>query len=311
MPNFYVIHNSYAGKGPNNTNIVNDIRKLHHIINWFDTEYVGHATYLAKNLAKTLVDSDAVVLVIGGDGTLNDVLNGLLAVERQTALPIAYIPTGTGNNFARGASLGSASDALFRLKQTNQVKNLSIGKIIVESPHQTTRYFVNSVGVGFDANVVIMTEQSNLKKMLNKFNLGSYAYLLTAITAFFNQNAFHLTLTNGEKYKHIPEIMLATIVNQPFFGGGIPILPSADLSKFELELLVIEKVSFFGFLKLLFDLKRNSSHLNHKKVHRYMLAKGAQIHIHDIQPGQIDGETLGNGSFVLTTTCQSYPFWIN
>ncbi|MCK8604736.1 diacylglycerol kinase family lipid kinase [Leuconostoc citreum] len=309
MPNFYVIHNPHAGNGEH-TAVTNNIRNMPNVIEWFDTEYPDHAIYLAKNLAKTLVDAEAVVLVIGGDGTLNETLNGLLQIQRHQYLPIAYIPTGTGNDFARACHIGSSDEVINRLQQIVKPKMINVGKIIGEAPHQTTQYFINNMGMGFDAAVVAQTNHSKWKTYFNKLHFGAMSYAFTAFSTFFNQNSFPVTITNGEEYYHLHQVFLATIVNQPYFGGGLAILPQADLFKEQLDMIVVEKMSFIHFLTLFIGLKKDGRHLKDQKVHHFTLQKGAQIHVHDIQPGQLDGEELGNGSFIFTTTLQTYPFWI-
>lgn len=65
------------------------------------TDYANHEAFFAKRIAKAYPhNSDTVVIVIGGDGTLHNVLNGL--IKAGSALPLSYIPAGTGNDFARG-----------------------------------------------------------------------------------------------------------------------------------------------------------------------------------------------------------------
>ena len=309
MPNYFVINNPYAGDGVHSSIVLN-IKNTPNIVAWHDTDYAGHAMYLAKKLAKTIDDPTAVVLVIGGDGTLNDVLNGLLQFKRDVKLPIAYIPTGSGNDFARGINLGTAEQAVSHLKRVTQAQMLNIGKINGDAPHRTTKYFVNSIGIGFDAAVVAQTNQTALKKRLNKLGCGSLSYLLSVLCVFFKQHDFQMTLMNGEDYIQIPHAFLVTLTNQVYFGGGIAILPGADAHQNELDMVVAEKMSFIQFLAMFASLKKNGGHLQFKSVHKISLARGANIHVRDIQPGQIDGEELGNGTFSFNIDYQTYPFWL-
>lgn len=309
MPNYFVINNPTAGNGVH-SNIVINIKSTLNIVAWHDTNYAGHAIYLAKKLAKTIDDPKAVVLVIGGDGTLNDVLNGLLQFKRDAKLPIAYIPTGSGNDFARGVNLGTAEQASNHLKNVTHSQMLTIGKIDGDAPHRTTKYFINSIGIGFDAAVVAQTNQTTLKHRLNKLGLGSLSYLLSVLNVFFKQHDFQMTMMNGEDYIQIPHAFLVTLTNQAYFGGGIAILPGADVHQNELDMVVAEKMSFIQFLLMFAALKKDGGHLQFKSVHKIPLARGAKIHVRDIQPGQIDGEELGNGTFSFNIDYQTYPFWL-
>ena len=309
MPKFYVIHNPQAGNQAHG-DIISQTKQLNTISRWTDTAYPGHAAHLAKNLAKTITDPEAVVLAIGGDGTLNEVLNGLIQGQKQRPLPLAYIPTGSGNDFARAAHLGQASEALAHLKATTHTQLLNVGQMTDDGLYQSTRYFINNLGIGFDAAVVERANQSSWKKRLNRWGLGHLSYLATTLGAFFRQNDFQMTLMNGDTYRQIPSAFLVTITNQPFFGGGIALLPEADLSHEGLDLIVTDKLSFFQFLKLFIALKKDGQHLASPHITRIPLQRGAQIHVRDMQPGQIDGETLCKSTFSLTIDFHTYPFWL-
>lgn len=309
MPNFYVIHNPQAGNQAHG-DIISQIKHLRPIVRWYDTQYAGHAVNLAKTIANTVSDPEAVVLAIGGDGTLNEVLNGLLQVQRAQLIPVAYIPLGSGNDFARAAHLGTATTALQHLKQTTQAQQLNIGRLTDDGLYHTTRYFVNNLGIGFDALVVERTNQSPWKNRLNRLGLGHLSYLATTLAAFFQQQAFQMTVTSGNQYQQFTQAFLVTITNQPFFGGGIALLPTADLTHAGLDLVIAEKMSFFQFVKLFIALKKDGSHLTHPNITTISLQQGGQLYIRDMQPGQVDGETLQPSTFGLTIDYQPYPFWL-
>lgn len=309
MPNFYVIHNPRAGRGAHKS-IITTIKKMPNIMAWYESNYAGHAIYLAKNLAKHVDASTSVILVLGGDGTLNEVLNGLLQIKHEPKIPIAYIPTGSGNDFARGNHLGTAKQALEHLQRVTQSQMLNIGKIHGDAPHHTTKYFVNSIGIGLDAAVVAHANETAWKKRFNKIGLGSLSYLIAVLTIFFKQNAFQMTITNGKNYIQIPNAFLVSLTNQPYFGGGIAILPNANFHKHELDLIISEKTSFFRFLMMFAALKKDGSHLKFKSIHKIPLVRGAQIHVRDFQPGQIDGENLGSGTYAFKIDYLNYPFWL-
>lgn len=309
MPKFYVIHNPKAGNQAHG-DIISQIKQLNTIVRWTDTEYMSHARYLAKALAKTITDPEAVILAVGGDGTLNEVLNGLMQANRSHPLPLAYIPTGSGNDFARAAHLGQAIDALQHLQTITKSQLLNVGQMTDDGLYQSTRYFINNLGIGFDAAVVERTNLSPWKKRLNRWGLGHLSYLATTLGAFFRQNDFQMTLMNGETYRQIPSAFLVTITNQPFFGGGIALLPEANLKDEGLDLIIADKLSLFQFLKLFIALRKDGSHLTSPHITRISLQRGAQLHIRDMQPAQIDGETLCKSTFSLTIDYQMYPFWL-
>ncbi|MFT9390146.1 diacylglycerol/lipid kinase family protein [Leuconostoc pseudomesenteroides] len=306
MPQFYVINNPLAGSGRHQEKI-SKIKSQLTFASWQDTTFAGQATRFAKKLAKDLPDvpSENVILAIGGDGTLNEVLNGLLKFKRHNPIPIAYIPNGSGNDFARAAQLGDANESLSRLAKIRSSQLLTVGKIVGDAPKKQTRYFVNNLGIGFDAAVVSQTNHDKWKARLNKFGLGSLSYLFSVLKVFANQNSFPVTINSGDDYLNFPRVFLLTL-----FGGGIALLPEAKLTTYGLDLVIAEKMSFVEFLGMFLALKKNGGHLKFKKVHHLKMSQNATIHVRDIQPGQADGEELGNGSYDFQLTFEHYPFWI-
>ena len=119
-----------------------------------------------------------------------------------------------------------------------------------------------------------------------------------------------MTVTTGDQYQQFTQAFLVTITNQPFFGGGIALLPTADLTQERLDLVIAKKMSFFQFLKLFMALKKDGSHLDNSNVTTIPLQHGTQIYVRDMQPGQVDGETLQPSTFGLTIDYQPYPFWL-
>lgn len=311
MPQFYVINNPLAGSGRHQEKI-SKIKSQLTFASWQDTTFAGQATLFAKKLAKDLPDVPAknVILAIGGDGTLNEVLNGLLKFKRLNPIPIAHIPNGSGNDFARAAQLGDANDALSRLAKIRSSQLLTVGKIVGDAPKKQTRYFVNNLGIGFDAAVVSQTNHDKWKARLNKIGLGSLSYLFSVLKVFANQNSFPVTINSGDDYLNFPRVFLLTLTNQAYLGGGIALLPEAKLTTYGLDLVIAEKMSFVEFLGMFLALKRNGGHLKFKKVHHLKMSQNATIHVRDIQPGQADGEELGNGSYDFQLTFEHYPFWI-
>lgn len=311
MPQFYVINNPLAGSGRHQEKI-SKIKSQLTFASWQDTTFAGQATLFAKKLAKDLPDVPAknVILAIGGDGTLNEVLNGLLKFKRLNPIPIAYIPNGSGNDFARAAQLGDANESLSRLAKIRSSQLLTVGKIVGDAPKKQTRYFVNNLGIGFDAAVVSQTNHDKWKARLNKIGLGSLSYLFSVLKVFANQNSFPVTINSGDDYLNFPRVFLLTLTNQAYFGGGIALLPEAKLTTYGLDLVIAEKMSFVEFLGMFLALKKNGGHLKFKKVHHLKMSQNATIHVRDIQPGQADGEELGNGSYDFQLTFEHYPFWI-
>ncbi|WP_260199544.1 diacylglycerol/lipid kinase family protein [Lactiplantibacillus pentosus] len=221
---YYIIINELAGSGHGKQvwetiKPILEQRQIH--FEYRISEYAGHTIRLAAEYVKTIQrrpNITPVILVVGGDGTLNEALNGIMQVPQQDPIPIAYIPGGSGNDFARG--LGMATDPEIALAQV--LNNMRPRTLNVGYYHETLknehRYFVNNVGLGFDAQIVDDTNRSK-----QKGRLGRWSYLSNMLTATPNRRASRSPCTS---------IGSVTIIDT-LFSAPCPISPiSVVASKF-------------------------------------------------------------------------------
>ncbi|GKT02884.1 diacylglycerol/lipid kinase family protein [Furfurilactobacillus entadae] len=309
---FYIILNRHAGQGHAAdvwTTIAAELARQSVDYTLAETEYAGHATLLAEQFAKHHQESTVteVVLVVGGDGTLNQVLNGLQDAHSAHQLPIAYIPAGSGNDFARGAHISQEPlTALNQVLAASAPQSLDIGRY-EETIKKERRYFVNNVGIGFDAAIVSAANHSTDKKTLNRMNMGNLAYLRQIFHVLGQQDSFPVTVHIGTRREIFPNGFLVTTSNHPYFGGGVPILPNATVKDGQLSLIVVEKLSWPRFA-FLFSLIPTGRHLRFKAVHQY---KAREIHltVSALEFGQVDGEEMGTRFFDIYLMIDQYPFW--
>ena len=90
------------------------------------------------------------------------------------------------------------------------------------------KYFVNSLGAGFDAEVVKLTNESKMKKYFNKIGLGSLAYVGSVIRLLFSYKLTNMIVELDERTYKFEKVWFVTVSNQPFYGGGMKIAPKAD-----------------------------------------------------------------------------------
>ena len=303
MPKFYVINNPRIST-ENDLNTIQALKAIPNIVAWHDTKYTGHATYLAKMIARKTTDPTAVILAVGDSCTLNDVLNGLLSVKRDIKLPLTYIPTGLDHTFLRTIHVNHVSEAILRLQKTNESQLLNVGKICGDAPHQTTQYFVNRIDIGYAvANAEKETPRTSLPHTLFKM----VTPLLSKQAVPITKQPFHMTILNGKHYHQIANTALMTIQNNPCFDHN---LTQVDCHKTPLNLIISEKMSAIRLLTILSPFKLSNKKYQLNPIHHIALADNANIHIPDIQTGYMDGKSLGNGTFAFTVHHETYPFWL-
>ncbi|WP_225047348.1 diacylglycerol/lipid kinase family protein [Lacticaseibacillus kribbianus] len=307
---YYIIFNPAAGSGTSVATFkavrkVLDARKLPYEIRV--SRYSGHAVQLGKQIGSFNKHEHAVVMVIGGDGTLNQTISGLRQTD-QPLLPVAYIPAGSGNDFARG--IGMAQEPMKALDQilaATEPLVLDIGQYSEASRHESG-YFVNNIGVGFDAAAVAAANRSNYKRILNRLHLGSLAYMFGVVNVFFSRKPFPVTVHHDGKFELIPRAFLCTTTNHPYFGGGVRILPTATPTDGEIDLIVVENLNIPYFLFLLLELIRGK-HMKYKAVHHFK-AKHLRVETSSLEFGQMDGEEMGTRPYDLDFNVVKQPFWI-
>lgn len=260
--------------------------------------------------------SPTQLVVIGGDGTLNLAINAILERDINYRQPIAYIPDGSGNDFARahGIAVDPLASLQRILEQTSQPfkkQPLTIDLGIYEDlKNQKRQYFVNNLGIGFDAMVVSMTNQSLAKFWLNRLGWGKLAYPLLIFKVLMEQDAFAVTVKNPSHSTDLYEnAYLMTVSNHPYFGGGVNIMPDADPHDGLLDLIIIEKpknkIRLFKIVQAL--LKKQL--YEQPEVHRYT-NQTLEFQTHRLELAQADGEELGAHIYNYRFSSRSFDFWL-
>ncbi len=185
------------------------------------TEYEGHAGELARELCRSEVN----LIVMGGDGTMNEVING---IEDFSKVHMGIIPTGSGNDLARGLGLSrNPVEALEAILACGEETRMDLGKVSWNGCEKP-RYFAISAGVGLDAEVCKKALHSRLKKFLNKFHLGKLTYLLLTVTSLFTMNTTGVAARFDHRgQRNFKRAIFLAGMNQPFEGGGIAMAPRA------------------------------------------------------------------------------------
>lgn len=282
------------------------------------TEYAGHEAELAKELANSkLIGWNAeikadyadklypLLVVIGGDGTLHQVLNQFYRMDKE--IPVSYIPGGSGNDFARGINLPKDPQKAFWAIQRAKEPQI-INTLTYEEKIQTeTGLAINNIGIGLDAAIVAATNDSMTKKTLNKYNLGSFAYIASIVKVLFTQKGFPILLeVNGEEFT-FKKAFLCTTTNHPYFGGGVAIAPMAKATVSDIDLVVVERISMIKIFGLIIRLITNklttSKHYHHFTGHKLRIVSTVPEY------GQADGEVMGLRPFDITFSTRPQLIW--
>jgi YegS/Rv2252/BmrU family lipid kinase len=268
----FLIANPVAGRG-----------RAKHALGWLEpelcacgfelttllTEYPGHATELVRRLPP-----DAVVLSLGGDGTLNEVARACLCSERT----VGVLPAGSGDDFAY--ALGIARHSLQEAIQViaaGHVRQADAGKV-------NGTPFLNSLGIGFDAEVAHAVANSP-----SVFR-GQAAYLYGVVQTLSRlENAEVEVTVDGRPFFRGPALLVTT-QNGPSTGGGFLFAPEASVFDGTFDVLVAGNFGRMGALGILPKVMKGR-HLGHPKIR---LTRGKRVHLRwaKPRPGHMEGQLL-------------------
>jgi len=252
------------------------------------TKGPNDATDFAKEATST--GEDVALFVMGGDGTLNEALNGITDFEHTYYTPV---PSGSANDFVNGIELkGTAIEIIDRALQSTDYRNFDIGRISYEGG---SRLFGVSSGIGVDAYVCLQALDSKLKRFLNWFGLGSATYgILTVGDIFtmpFSDAKVCLEFKGETKIINVKSTIFAAAMNCRAEGGGIPMAPDAKADSGHLTAFIAHDISRIKCLTLLPLLvagkhtgKKGFDLLNFDKI---------QIQMNDAMCVHADGEHVG------------------
>ena len=193
------------------------------------TAYPGHATKLATAIVSRYGSAEAPVrlVIVGGDGTINEVLNG---IPHFRWVQIGVIPTGSGNDFVRGHKLPRRRiPALMNILSAEEAVRVDIGKVTADGG--LPRLFAISSGVGLDAEVCRKVNFSKRKKLLNSFGIGKFIYLILTVDSLFTLHTVSGRVIydgNMEDVLRLRKLIFLAGMILRWEGGGVPMAPDAD-----------------------------------------------------------------------------------
>lgn len=199
----------------------------------------GHAVMLAQNAA---AEGFSRVIALGGDGTAHEVVNGLMQIPEYQRPDLGVVPLGSGNDFSFAGGLHGALNDLFEFARLAPSRGVDIG--LVEDNFGRKEYWINSLGIGFDALINIYSRQVRRLR-------GFWVYLLAALRAIlFNYTAFHFDARmDGTSWKDT--LLMLVIANGVREGGKFLIAPDSSLNDNALSFSAVRLISRVKMLRAL------------------------------------------------------------
>lgn len=266
------------------------------------TQGRDHATKLASEISQRPEDNICIV-VIGGDGTMNEVINGIADFDK---VRFGIIPTGSGNDFGGGLDLPkSPEENLQRIISSykageDSYRAVDIG--LVRWGQNQKKLFGISSGIGLDAIVCKKALSSKLKKVLNKLGLGSLTYVLLTIITLFSMKTADFEISYDNNKSTLKKTIFAAAMNLRAEGGGVPMAPDANPYDGKLSISSASGIpKWITFLCLPFLVAGKHTHI---KGFNLVSCREASIHSSQKMTLHADGEYVAD---VTDLTFGVYP----
>lgn len=248
----------------------------------FETQFAGHAIQIAATLATC-----NYILAAGGDGTLHQVLNGILQNPNADKLQaLGIIPLGTGNDFARTCGIHADGNQIANLLMQNRTKQIDVGQITCVNDEGMThsKYFINECSLGMGPDVV--------RRLMNgNRSLGpSLTYLKAIVQTFFGLKAQEI-FVQAPDWQWSGKVRVLAIANGRSFGNSIYIAPDADIDDGLFSTFLAGDFSTLNFLICLQKLKGKKK-IDNRLIH-YNKCSCIEVSSPTACPIEADGEWMG------------------
>lgn len=260
------------------------------------TQYPAHAIALA---AEAVEKGFKTIVAFGGDGTLNEMLNGVFRYGISSEITLGAVPGGTGSDFTR--SLGLPRDPIKAFEKILEGKTIRVdlGEIeCFKEDKPERRYFINVAGLGFDA---VVAERTNRAP---KFMGGTLPYLCSLLITLLTYKSLPFKINIDSQTLEL-KAYLVVVANGKYFGGGMFIAPEAVLDDGKFYVAIGEDMSRMEFLSLVPSVYKGT-HITHPKVKVYeaqtvKVSSEATLYI------EAEGEVVG----VAPATFKVHPCAVN
>lgn len=247
------------------------------------TRYRYHAKELAQEAIKNSVD---LIISIGGDGTINEILNGIMECRTESnALPaLGIISMGTGADLCRTLNIPFDYKKAIEIIKKGKTILMDIGLVRLRyQNHQWQRYFMNVFDIGLGGNVV------RIANHIPKSFGGFLTFLISSLVGLLVSKPLDLEIYADNRLITQGSISIIGATNGKYFGGGMKIAPMASINDGYLEVLYVKNTNIFKFIYKVLLPVYEARHLLYKNLFHFP-TKNLKILSKGIFLADIDGE---------------------
>jgi len=255
-------------------------------LDWTSTEYPEHAIALAREAAVQQFD---LVAAVGGDGTIHEVINGLMMVEGGLRPKLGVIPGGSGNDFAHNFGVPDGIGEAVRVIMEGVERPIDLGMVTDDQGRRV--YVDNTMGIGFSGVVNINTRK-------RKWLRGFFAYFVAVLETIISPPWLKVCLTVDDREPVTHALCMVSINNGPREAGGFPTGIGALMDDGLLTYMLMQKMGSLRLLRYL-PVVMAGKHLNHPKFFSSENAKRLIIETDRPMVIHTDGEVFSTADMGL------------
>ena len=278
LPTFFII-NPQSGNG-------NVAKTIPLIRQHFDETGIPFEIYLTKKandataVAREISVKFPVLVAVGGDGTVNEVVNGM-----GSSNILGVLPMGSGNDFSKMLQLPRAVSDILQVIANQKTKLIDLGHITAINSRldKIEKYFANSVGIGLDAKVAYEAQKFPMLRGLAK-------YVVSAMKSIFSYSPAIAHVSFGLRESHGKHLLIA-VGNGKSAGGGFYLTPDAVLDDGLLDICLAKNISVLETLKI-FPFVLTGKHGRFAKI-EFGRSASLSVKSDDDLPVHVDGEVIG------------------
>jgi len=189
------------------------------------------------------------VIAVGGDGTAHEVANGLMQIPRERRPRMGIVPIGSGNDFSHAVGMDRSPHVALRQIFTGQPKRIDVG--VLKDSHSRMEYWVNTLGIGFDATATIRSRRITLVR-------GFLVYLLAVLQTILLNHDAPLMQVETDEEQWVEHMLMLVLCNGPREGGGFYVQPDARPDDGIFHYASVNKVSRLMMLRILPEVMRGT-----------------------------------------------------
>lgn len=285
-------HAAHGRAGKKWPSILDYLQKKGFDVTWRLTERRWHACGIAQEYAR---DGAKLLMSVGGEGVMNEILNGLFAYKQAsgTMPTLAMIPMGTGTDLSRTLRISKDYREAVDLIEGGREISIDAGKIVFRSGGKTwARYFVNASDVGLGGAVARIS--NSVPKVLG----GFLTFLLASIAGLLSFKRMKLKIWVDDEFVDSGLMTIVGALNGQYFGGGMHAAPMAMIDDGKMEFMYVKDTNSFKFLTRVLARVYEGKHLAYHNVY-LRSGKRVKVQAEKVFLVDVDGEVERASSISL------------